>query len=87
MVQTLEAEIDVNGNVRLLEHIELTQSRRALLTVLDESPRYSPRKAKLKNREIFESLRAAYADDIDEAEKEFLRLANVKAFKVLDEWK
>jgi hypothetical protein len=35
MLTTVEAEIDVEGNVRLLEPLELTKTSRALVTVLD----------------------------------------------------
>lgn len=36
MIQTLEAVIDGNGNVRLLESLRLPKGNRALVTVLDE---------------------------------------------------
>lgn len=35
MLQTVEAEIDVNGNVHLLEPLKITKPSRALVTVLD----------------------------------------------------
>ncbi len=38
MIQTVEAIIDQNGNVRLLESVTLTASRRALVTILEEEP-------------------------------------------------
>jgi len=38
MIQTLEAIIDEQGNVRLLEGVELPGARRALVMVLDEPP-------------------------------------------------
>ena len=38
MVQTIEAIIDQNGNVRLLESVKLPVSRRALVTILEEEP-------------------------------------------------
>lgn len=37
MLRTIEAVIDENGNVRLLEAVQLPAGRRALVTVLDES--------------------------------------------------
>lgn len=85
MMRTIEAEIDVNGNVRLLETIRLQQPRRALLTVLEEEPRQYERWA--SNRELSDALNEAYMNDADDDEKEFLRLANVKQSKILDEWK
>jgi hypothetical protein len=36
MLRTLEAVIDEQGNVRLLEPVELTTSRRALVTILED---------------------------------------------------
>jgi len=36
MLQTIEAVIDTNGRVRLLENIKLGTRRRALVTILDE---------------------------------------------------
>ena len=36
MIRTIEAEIDENGNVRLLESIAPGASRRALVVILDE---------------------------------------------------
>ena len=38
MIHTVEAIIDRNGNVHLLENVELTSSRRALVTILEEVP-------------------------------------------------
>jgi hypothetical protein len=37
MLQTVEAEIDVNGNIRLLEPLPVTRPRRVLVTLLAES--------------------------------------------------
>ena len=37
MLQTVEAEIDANGNVRLLEPLPVTTPRRVLVTLLAES--------------------------------------------------
>ncbi len=38
MIQTFEAIVDEKGNVHLLKPIQLPGSRRALVTVLDETP-------------------------------------------------
>lgn len=35
MLQTVEAEIDVNGNIRLLEPLPVTTPRRVLVTLLE----------------------------------------------------
>ena len=37
MLQTVEAEIDVHGNVRLLEPVRVTRKTRAIVTVLEET--------------------------------------------------
>ena len=37
MLQTVEAEIDVSGNVRLLEPLRVSKRSRAIVTVLEES--------------------------------------------------
>lgn len=38
MIKTVEAEIDEQGNVRLLEPVRPGQARRALVIILDERP-------------------------------------------------
>jgi hypothetical protein len=38
MVRTLEAVIDEDGHVSLLEHVKLSRARRALVTILEEVP-------------------------------------------------
>jgi hypothetical protein len=38
MIQTIEAVIDEEGNVHLLQPIRLTETRRALVTILEEQP-------------------------------------------------
>jgi hypothetical protein len=37
-IQTVEAVIDENGEIRLLESVKLPEARRALVTILDEEP-------------------------------------------------
>ena len=41
MLQTYEAVIDEQGNVRLLESIHLSAARRALVVILEDEPRAS----------------------------------------------
>lgn len=36
MLQTVEAEIDVNGNIELLEPVRVSKKSRAIVTVLEE---------------------------------------------------
>jgi hypothetical protein len=38
MIRNVEAIVDEHGNVRLLEAIELPTARRAILTILEETP-------------------------------------------------
>lgn len=38
MIWTVEAVIDEKGNVRLLEPVELSSTRRAFVMILDDSP-------------------------------------------------
>ncbi len=38
MIQTIEAVIDEQGKVQLLENVRLPQIRRALVTILEEKP-------------------------------------------------
>jgi hypothetical protein len=87
MMRTIEAVIDKNGNVQLLENIHLPQARRALLTILDDEPKQIKIKTWSSNQELSDALDEAYANDTDEEEKEFLRLAKVKQSQILDEWK
>ena len=47
MIQTLEAVVDQQGTLRLLEPIRLPPLRRALITILDEEPELSARQSAL----------------------------------------
>ncbi|AFM25696.1 hypothetical protein [Desulfomonile tiedjei] len=38
MIRTVEATIDEQGNVTLLEPVQLTSVRRALVTILEDEP-------------------------------------------------
>lgn len=38
MIRTIEAVVDAQGTVRLLDAVSLPQERRALVTILDEPP-------------------------------------------------
>ena len=38
MIRTVEAAIDEQGTVRLLEEVKLPAARRALVTILEEEP-------------------------------------------------
>lgn len=41
MIKTVEAIIDEQGNVRLLEPVRLASARRALVTILEDAPSIS----------------------------------------------
>lgn len=41
MIQTIEAVIDTEGRIRLLEDVRLSGERRALVTILDEPAKAS----------------------------------------------
>jgi hypothetical protein len=41
MIRTIEATIDEQGNVKLLEPVRLTSTRRALVTILEDVPAIS----------------------------------------------
>ena len=38
IIKTVEARIDEQGNVRLLEPVQLASARRALVTILEDAP-------------------------------------------------
>jgi hypothetical protein len=42
MIKTVEAIINPNGDVKLLESVPLSTARRALVTILDEEPAAYP---------------------------------------------
>lgn len=68
MLTTIEAEIDVNGNVRLLEPIKLSRKSRAIVTVLDEKPEIrKPQNliAELLNRPEFANRKSYSAEEIE----------------------
>lgn len=56
MLQTVEAEIDVNGNVELLEPVRVTKKTRAIVTVLEETNRDEREKG--NSKKILELLRS-----------------------------
>lgn len=56
MLQTVEAEIDVNGNVELLEPVSVTKKTRAIVTILEETSSDKPEKG--NSKKILELLRS-----------------------------
>ena len=42
MIRTIEAVVDEQGNVRLLESVRFSTARRALVTILEEAPVVNP---------------------------------------------
>lgn len=56
MIQTVEAMIDENGRVQLLESVRLPEARRALVTILEEEPTAGvPETALLSERALAEA--------------------------------
>ncbi len=55
MLQTVEVEIDKNGNITLLEPLRVTKKSRAILTVLNETNGNSEEKGNAK--QVLEFLR------------------------------
>jgi hypothetical protein len=62
MIQTVEALVDENGSVSLLEEVHLPSARRALVTILEEPARESTETALLSE--------AALAADWNRAEED-----------------
>lgn len=54
MLQTVEAEIDVDGNVELLEPVRVTKRTRAIVTLLEEREN---RETKGNSKSVLEFLR------------------------------
>lgn len=63
MIKTVEAIIDENGKVSILEHVDLPAARRALVTILDEEPTNSISETALLSE-------AALAEDWDNPEED-----------------
>jgi hypothetical protein len=63
MIRTVEAVIDEQGNVRLLEHVRPDGIRRALVMILDEHPNDQRSETALLSE-------AALADDWDRPEED-----------------
>lgn len=57
MIQDLEAVIDQTGKIRLLTEIHLNESRRALVTILDEEPKEAKASKKENLRVVFNKMR------------------------------
>lgn len=60
-MQTVEAIVGKTGKVKLLKEIRLPESRRALLTILDEEPQDS---AELKKERLFAAFEKLAEKDI-----------------------
>lgn len=68
MLTTVEAEIDVDGNVRLLEPLKIEKKSRAIVTILDdEAPKTNgeSEQPKRRIRELFGSASLGYATGAD----------------------
>ncbi len=78
-MQTVEAIVDSNGVVVILNDIRLPKNRRALLTILDEEPRESPLTKKEKLIAAFKKAKEAKIFKDIEDPSEWQR-------KLRDEW-
>ena len=47
MIRTIEATIDEQGNVKLLEPVQLSSMRRAFVTILEDAPVVTPNETAL----------------------------------------
>lgn len=64
MIQTVEAIIEPDGKVLLLESVHLTESRRALVTILEDEPAQSvSTTARLSERSLAEDWNRPEEDD------------------------
>jgi len=63
MIQTVEAVIDEQGKVQLLQNVRLPQGRRALVTILEEMPTAAISETALLSE-------AALAEDWDRPEED-----------------
>lgn len=79
MIQNLEAIVDETGKIRLLEEVSLKESRRALVTILDEEPKIAPVSKKENLRAVFGKMRNV---------EMFRGIENVKDWQknLRDEW-
>lgn len=58
MIQTLEAIVDKTGKVSLLGQVRLKESRRALVTILEEKPKVAESHSPKENlRTVFEKMK------------------------------
>lgn len=76
MLRTLEAVLETNGSVRLLEPVELSSARRALVTILEDEAQ--PEQLTEKSRwaraaEYFASDEAGHLDGKADLVKEYVR--------------
>ena len=62
MIKTVEAIIDEQGNVRLLERVRPGPARRALVTILEESPSEAAESALLSEPALAEDWNRAEED-------------------------
>ena len=63
MIKTVEAIIDEQGNVRLLERVRPRGARRALVTILEESPSEAAESALLSEPALAEDWNRSEEDD------------------------
>lgn len=77
MLQTVEAVIDAQGRVHLLENIKLGKKHRALVTILSDEENFVPEKSIVGTVEIL--------GDLEEGSKEISRMFNQSIQKSSEE--
>lgn len=82
---------NVGGNkIRLIAAIHYNRKKtyiRAVSRAFRIGKFFANFPARSENRKLLDALNDAYANDMDEEEREFLRLAKIKQAQILDEWK
>ena len=76
MLRTVEAILETNGNVRLLEAVELSSARRVLVTILNDEvqpPRPAEKSRWARVAEYFASDEAGHLDGKSDLVKEYVR--------------
>ncbi len=76
MLRTVEAVLETNGNIRLLEAVELSGARRVLVTILNDEAKSEQTFGKsrwARAAEYFASDEAGHLDGKSDLVKEYIR--------------
>ena len=80
MLQTVEAVIDAQGRVRLLETIKIGKKRRALVTILDEEVSSTEEKSIVGSMELLD-------EDLESGSRQIAEMLNQSLEKSADNLK